>query len=86
MMTFFPILSWSVFFAALAAGAAYPSFRHSPASRSRMVALAESALALFLLIPAVLWVGAKLFHVRVDLVPVLAIVLGVWLLSRWLSR
>lgn len=86
MMSFLPILGWSIFFAILAAGTAYPSFRHSLMSRSRMVALAESALALFLLIPAVLWVSAKLFHVRVDIFPVLVISLVVWLLSRWRSH
>lgn len=86
MMSLLPVLSWSIFFAVLAAVGAYRSFRRAPHVHSRGVAAAESLLALIMLIPALIWVGAKFFHVRVDIFPVLALVIAITFLSRWRSH
>ena len=86
MMAFLPILGWGIVLVSLAAVTAFSSFRRAPSAHSSGSALAESAFAMMLLIPTILWVGAKLFHVRVDIFPVLVISLVTWLLSRWRSH
>lgn len=86
MMSFLPILGWGIFWAGLAAVGAYYSFCRAPRAHSRGVSAAESFLTLLLLIPTLVWVGAKFFHVRVDIFPVLGLVLVIALISRWRSH